>query len=308
MKHLRIATRQSALALWQAEHVAARLRLAHPGLDIELVPMTTRGDQVLDRPLAEIGGKGLFLKELEVAMLEDRADLAVHSLKDVPMELEPGFAIGAVLERADAADAFISNDYVRLDQLPQGARVGTSSLRRQAQLRALRPDLQLLDLRGNVNTRLAKLDAGNYDAIILACAGLERLGMMERIRSRLAAPDWLPAVAQGAIAIEKRSGDQRVAELVAVLDDANTRRCVECERAMNRRLHGSCNVPIAGYCVETESGLALYGLVGDAVDGRLVRAEVEISGRDQGEVLGEQVAELLLERGAAEILGPLRRL
>ena len=307
MKRLRIATRQSALALWQAEHVATRLRLAHPDLDIELVPMTTRGDQVLDRPLAEIGGKGLFLKELEVAMLEDRADLAVHSLKDVPMELEPGFAIGAVLERADAADAFISNEHVRLDQLPQGARVGTSSLRRQAQLRAVRPDLQLLDLRGNVNTRLAKLDAGNYDAIILACAGLERLGMMQRIRSRLLAPDWLPAVAQGAIAIEKRSGDRRVAELVAVLDDANTRRCVECERAMNRRLHGSCNVPIAGYCVETESGLVLYGLVGDAADGRLVRAEVEISGRDQGQALGEQVASLLLERGAGEILGRLRQ-
>ncbi len=306
MKRLRIATRQSALALWQAEHVAARLRTAHRGIEIELVPMTTRGDQVLDRPLSEIGGKGLFLKELEVAMLEDRADIAVHSLKDVPMELEPGFAIGAVLERADAADAFISNDCPRLDLLPQGARVGTSSLRRQAQLRALRPDLQLLDLRGNVNTRLAKLDAGSYDAIILACAGLERLGMMDRIRSRLVAPDWLPAVAQGAIAIEKRSGDQRVADLVSVLDDANTRRCVECERAMNRRLHGSCNVPIAGYCVETESGLALYGLVGDADSGRLVRAEVEISGRDQGVALGEQVASLLLERGAAEILGKLR--
>ncbi|MEP6881917.1 MAG: hydroxymethylbilane synthase, partial [Dokdonella sp.] len=206
MNRLRIATRQSALAMWQAEHVATRLRAAHRGIEIELVPMTTRGDQVLDRPLSEIGGKGLFLKELEVAMLEDRADIAVHSLKDVPMELEPGFSIGAVLERADAADAFISNHYMRLDQLPHAARVGTSSLRRQAQLRALRPDLKLLDLRGNVNTRLAKLDAGEYDAIILACAGLDRLGMGERIRSRLAAPDWLPAVAQGAIAIEQRIG------------------------------------------------------------------------------------------------------
>ncbi|HQZ62490.1 hydroxymethylbilane synthase [Dokdonella sp.] len=306
MKRLRIATRQSALALWQAEHVAARLRAAHAGLEIELVPMTTRGDQVLDRPLAEIGGKGLFLKELEVAMLEDQADIAVHSLKDVPMDLEPGFALGAVLERADAADAFISNACARLAELPQGARVGTSSLRRQAQLRALRPDLHLLDLRGNVNTRLAKLDAGHYDAIILACAGIERLGMMERIRSRLLAPDWLPAVAQGAIAIEQRSGDQRVADLLGILDDANTRRCVECERAMNRRLHGSCNVPIAGYCVETENGLALYGLVGDAGTGRLVRAEIEISGRDRGIELGEQVASLLLERGADAILGRLR--
>jgi hypothetical protein len=190
VKRLRIATRQSALALWQAEHVAARLRAAHAGLDIQLVPMTTRGDQIIDRPLAEIGGKGLFLKELEVALQEGRADIAVHSLKDVPMELEPGFAIGAVLERADAADAFISNAHAHLSDLPKGARVGTSSLRRQAQLRALRPDLHLLDLRGNVNTRLAKLDAGQYDAIILACAGLERLGLGERIRSRLSAPDW----------------------------------------------------------------------------------------------------------------------
>ncbi len=306
MNRLRIATRKSALALWQAEHVAHRLRAVHPDIDIELVPMTTRGDQVLDRPLSEIGGKGLFLKELEVAMLEGRADIAVHSLKDVPMELEPGFAIGAILERADAADAFISNRFERLDQLPQGARVGTSSLRRQSQLRALRPDLVLADLRGNVNTRLAKLDEGQYDAIILACAGLERLGLASRIRSRLVAPDWLPAVAQGAIAIEQREADNRVAALIAELDDPETRRCVECERAMNRRLHGSCNVPIAGYCVETESGLALYGLVGDAENGRLIRAEVESSGRGGGVELGEQVAGLLLERGAAEILGRLR--
>lgn len=306
MRPLRIATRKSALALWQAEHVAARLGAAHPDLEIELVPMTTRGDQVLDRPLSEIGGKGLFLKELEVAMLEGRADIAVHSLKDVPMELEPGFFIGAILERADAADAFISNSVARLDQLPKAARVGTSSLRRQAQLRALRPDLQLLDLRGNVNTRLARLDEGHYDAIILACAGLERLGLAERIQSRLVAPDWLPAVAQGAIAIEQRLGDKRVAEIVEVLDDADTRVCVECERAMNRRLHGSCNVPIAGYCVETETGLVLYGLVGDAQTGRLVRAEVEGAGVDIGETLGKQVAELLLDRGADEILGGLR--
>jgi hydroxymethylbilane synthase len=302
MKHLRIATRQSALALWQAEHVAARLRAAHAHIDIELVPMTTRGDQVLDRPLAAIGGKGLFLKELEVAMLEGRADIAVHSFKDVPMELEPGFAIGAVLERADAADAFISNEWSRLDELTHGARVGTSSLRRQAQLRALRPDLQLVDLRGNVNTRLARLDEGRYDAIILACAGLERLGLGARIRSRLVAPDWLPAVAQGAIAIEQRLGDARVADLLTALDDLDTRRCVETERAMNRRLHGSCNVPIAGYCVETENGLALYGLVGDATTGRIVRADAESSSDDQGDVLGQRVAELLLERGAGEIL------
>ena len=299
---LRIATRQSALALWQAEHVAARLRASHAGIAIELVPMTTRGDQILDRPLAEIGGKGLFLKELEVAMLEGRADIAVHSLKDVPMALEPGFAIGAILERADAADAFVSNAHARLDELPRGARVGTSSLRRQSLLRALRPDLELVDLRGNVNTRLARLDDGQYAAIILACAGLDRLGFAGRIRSRLVAPEWIPAVAQGAIAVEQRLGDARVADLLAGLDDPATRRCVETEREMNRRLHGSCNVPVAGYCIETEVGLLLQGLVGDPADGRLVRAEAELHGAGDHLALGACVADLLLERGAGEIL------
>ncbi|HEY6543368.1 MAG TPA: hydroxymethylbilane synthase [Dokdonella sp.] len=283
MKTLRIATRKSALALWQAEHVAARLRALHADLAVELVPMTTRGDQVLDRPLAEIGGKGLFLKELEVALLE------------------PGFRIGAVLERADAADAFISNAHARIDELPRGARVGSSSLRRQAQLRALRPDLELRDLRGNVNTRLARLDAGDYDAIILACAGIERLGLGARARSRLAPPQWLPAVAQGAIAIECREGDADVLKLVAGLGDAATARCVAAERAMNLRLHGSCNVPVAGYCIETEAGFALWGLVGDAVTGQLVRAEMDGAFADPA-LLGEAVAGLLLERGAAEIL------
>ena len=301
MNRLRIATRQSALALWQAEHVATQIRAAYPQLQVELVPMTTRGDQILDRPLAQIGGKGLFLKELEVAMLEDRADIAVHSLKDVPMELEPGFALGAILERADAADAFVSNDYAHLHELPVGARVGTSSLRRQAQLRALRPDLLAVDLRGNVNTRLAKLDQGDYAAIILACAGLERLALAARIRSRLLPPDWVPAVAQGAIAIEQRTGDSHVAELIAVLDDPHTRRCVEAERAMNRRLHGSCSVPVAGYCVETEAGLALWGLVGEVASGRLLRANAE-GARGDGEQLGILVAEQLLAQGAGEII------
>ncbi len=211
---LRIATRKSPLALWQSEHVAARLRAAHPGLEVVLVPMSTRGDEVLDRSLAAIGGKGLFLKELELAMLRGEADCAVHSLKDVPMELEPGFALPAILERADHADAFVSNRYDDIAALPQGARVGTSSLRRQAQLRALRPDLQLRDLRGNVNTRLAKLDAGEYDAIVLACAGLQRLGFDARIRSRMDAPQWLPAPAQGAIAIECRDDDAAIARAV----------------------------------------------------------------------------------------------
>jgi hydroxymethylbilane synthase len=302
LKVLRIATRKSALALWQAEHVAARLRARHADLAIELVPMTTRGDDIVDRPLASLGGKGLFLKELETAMLEDRADIAVHSFKDVPMELDVEFAIGAVLERADAADAFISNDHARLDALPRGARVGTGSLRRQAQLRALRPDLELLDLRGNVNTRLAKLDAGEYDAIILACAGLDRLGFGARIRARLAAPAWVPAVAQGAIAVECRAGDATTATLLAPLNDAATLRCVSAERAMNLRLHGSCTVPVAGYCIEVEAGLALWGLVGDATNGRLVRADA-VGDADGAIELGQRVASMLLDGGAGEILG-----
>ena len=303
MKTLRIATRKSALALWQAEHVAAKLRAMHAGVAIELVPMTTRGDEITDRPLAAIGGKGLFLKELEMAMLEGRADIAVHSFKDVPMELEPGFVIGAVLERADAADAFISNRYARLDELPKGARVGSSSLRRQAQMRALRPDLDLVNLRGNVLTRLAKLDAGDYDAIVLACAGLDRLGLGSRIRSRLRPPQWLPAVAQGAIAIECRTGDSATAALIAPLDDAATSRCVGVERAMNLKLHGNCNVPIAGYCMEIESGFALWGLVGDAATGRIIRADAT-GPLDAPRELGERVAALLVERGADEILRP----
>lgn len=298
---LRIATRKSALALWQAEYVAARLRVAHPGLVVELVPMSTRGDEILDRPLADIGGKGLFLKELEVAMLEGRADLAVHSLKDVPAELEAGFVLPAMLPRADAADAFVSNDYADLAALPHGARVGTSSLRRQAQLRALRPDLRLLDLRGNVGTRLAKLDAGGYEAIVLACAGLERLGRAARIRSRLAPPQWLPAPGQAAITIEARADQPAVHALLAALDDADTRITVTAERAMNRALGGSCTVPVAAWCVLTEQGLHLSGLVGDAASGRLLRAEA--SGRaDQPEALGHQVADLLLAQGAAALL------
>ena len=301
MKTLRIATRQSALALWQARHVASRLDAAH-GIAIELVPLSTRGDLILDRPLAAIGGKGLFLKELEVAMLDGQADIAVHSLKDVPMELDPGFALGAVLERADPADAFVSNRFDRLDQLPQRARVGTSSLRRQAQLRALRPDLEILDLRGNVGTRLGKLDSDGYDAIILACAGLERLGEPRRIRSRLEPPHWLPAAAQGAIAIEYRAGDERVAELLAALDDAETARCVNAERALTRHLQGNCQVPIAAYCVETEAGLYLSGLVGDAATGRLLRAEA-IDAAESSDALGRAVAEQLLALGAAELLG-----
>ncbi|WP_449426937.1 hydroxymethylbilane synthase [Rhodanobacter umsongensis] len=299
---LRIATRKSALALWQAEHVAALLRAAHPGLKVELVPMTTRGDEILDQPLASIGGKGLFLKELEVAMLEGRADLAVHSLKDVPAQLEPGFVLPAILPRADAADAFVSNHHADLAALPEGARVGTSSLRRQAQLRALRPDLVLLDLRGNVGTRLGKLDAGAYDAIVLACAGLERLGLAARIRARLAAPDWLPAPGQAAIAIEARENQHGVLQLLAALDDADTRLTVSAERAMNQALGGSCTVPVGAWCVLGERGLHLRGMVGDAASGRLLHADASSPG-DQAIALGRQVAAALLGQGAGELLG-----
>jgi hydroxymethylbilane synthase len=298
---LRIATRKSALALWQAEHVAAELRTAHPGLRVELVPMSTRGDEILDRPLATIGGKGLFLKELEVAMLEGQADLAVHSLKDVPAELEPGFALPAILPRADAADAFVSNDFAHLAALPLGARVGTSSLRRQAQLRAVRPDLTLLDLRGNVGTRLAKLDAGHYEAILLACAGLERLGLAARIRSRLAAPDWLPAPGQAAIAIEARDDQPAVLELLSVLDDADTRLAVTAERAMNHALGGSCTVPVGAWCTLTERGLHLRGMVGDVNSGRLLLAEAQADG-DQAVALGLKVADALFAQGADKLL------
>jgi hydroxymethylbilane synthase len=301
MTLLRIATRKSPLALWQSEHVADLLRAAHPALSVELVPMSTRGDEVLDRSLAAIGGKGLFLKELELAMLRGEADCAVHSLKDVPMELEGPFALAAILARADPADAFVSNHYDDIAALPQGARVGTSSLRRQAQLRALRPDLELLDLRGNVNTRLAKLDAGDYDAIVLACAGLQRLGFEARIRARLDAPHWLPAPAQGAIAVECRAEDPATHALFAVLDHADTRRCVEAERAMNRALHGSCHVPVAALARLQGGVLSLSGLVGSAAEGLAIRADRDGPASDP-ESLGRAVAEQLLAQGAGEFL------
>ncbi len=301
MDRLRIATRRSPLALWQSEHAATLLRALLPGLEVELVPMSTRGDEVLDRSLAAIGGKGLFLKELEMAMARGEADCAVHSLKDVPMTLEPGFVLPAILARADHADAFVSNHFDGIDALPQGARVGTSSLRRQAQLRARRPDLTLLDLRGNVNTRLAKLDAGDYDAIVLACAGLARLGLEHRIGARLDAPDWLPAPAQGAIAIECRDDAPAVQALLVRLDDRFTRVQVEAERAMNRALDGSCHVPVAAFAQLQGGRLALSGLVGSAIDGRLVRASGE-AGAEAAESLGAEVAARLLAAGAGALL------
>ncbi|HYG07836.1 MAG TPA: hydroxymethylbilane synthase [Stenotrophomonas sp.] len=305
MKTLRIATRKSPLALWQSEHVAARLHALHPQLEVLLVPLSTRGDEVLDRSLAAIGGKGLFLKELELAMLRGEADCAVHSLKDVPMDLDAPFELPAILERADPADALVST-HASLQALPEGARVGTSSLRRQAQLRALRPDLRLLDLRGNVNTRLARLDQGEYDAIVLACAGLQRLGLGARITQRLEAPQWLPAPAQGAIAVECRGDDPQVMAVLAGLDHTPTRECVEAERAMNRALHGSCHVPVAAFARHHEGQLQLQALVGDAGDGRLVRAQGAGAAAAR-EALGRDVARELLEAGGDVLLGPYAR-
>lgn len=297
---LRIATRKSPLALWQAEHVAGRLRDAHPGLAVELLPLSTRGDEVLDRSLAAIGGKGLFLKELEIALVEGRGDLAVHSLKDVPARLDPQFELAAILERADCADAFVSNDFASLDALPRGARVGTSSLRRAAQMRAHRPDVEIADLRGNVGTRLAKLDRGDYAAIVLAVAGLERMGLAARIRARLVPPEWLPAPGQAAIAVETRAGDARVASLLAPLEDASTRRTVAAERALNAELGGDCTMPLGAWCdMGAHGSLRLYGLVGDADDGRIARADAR---GDDPDALGREVARLLRQNGADDLL------
>lgn len=298
----RIATRRSQLALWQAEHVAARMEAA--GARVELLPMVTQGDRILDVPLAKIGGKGLFVKELEAAMLEGRADLAVHSIKDVPMELPPGLSIAAILTREDPRDAFVSNTCSTLAALPQGARVGTSSLRRQCQLRALRPDLELRDLRGNVNTRLARLDAGDYDAIILAAAGLRRLEMSARIAEAIGPEVLLPAVGQGAIGIEARDDDQELRDLLALLHDADTASCVLAERALNRALQGGCQVPIAAHAVLQGDTLDLRALVGTVDGSRVLRAEAR-GPRSAPEPLGESVAAELLAGGAAEILRAL---
>ncbi|HXS74171.1 MAG TPA: hydroxymethylbilane synthase [Rhodanobacteraceae bacterium] len=299
---LRIATRKSPLALWQAEHVAARLRATHAGLEVQLVPLSTRGDEVLDRSLNEIGGKGLFLKELEIALADERADIAVHSLKDMPAHLEAGFAIGAVLARADPSDAFVSNAFASLDELPRSARVGTSSLRRAAQLRAQRADLAIVDLRGNVGTRLAKLDAGVYAAIVLATAGLQRLGLQQRIRARLVPPHWLPAPGQGAIAIETRAADPRIGELLAPLDDPDTRRTTAAERALNAALGGDCTLPLGAWCEIEDGTLHLCGMLGDADSGRVLRAE----GRgDDPHALGEELARALRAQGGDALIAAL---
>jgi hydroxymethylbilane synthase len=300
-REIRIATRKSALALWQAEHVKARLEQAHPGLKVSLVPMVSRGDKLLDAPLAKIGGKGLFVKELETALLENQADIAVHSMKDVPMDFPEGLGLYCICEREDPRDAFVSNTYASLDALPAGSVVGTSSLRRQAQLLARRPDLKIQFLRGNVNTRLAKLDAGDYDAIILAAAGLIRLGFESRIRASISAEDSLPAGGQGAVGIECRSADSEIHALLAPLHHRDTALRVTAERALNKHLNGGCQVPIACYAVLEGEQLWLRGLVGQPDGSRLLRAEQRASSAD-AEQLGVEVAEALLAQGAAAIL------
>lgn len=300
-RQIRIATRKSALALWQAEYVKACLEQAHPGLLVSLVPMVSRGDKLLDAPLAKIGGKGLFVKELETALLENEADIAVHSMKDVPMDFPEGLGLFCICEREDPRDAFVSNTFASLDELPAGSVVGTSSLRRQAQLLALRPDLKIHFLRGNVNTRLAKLDAGEYDAIILAAAGLIRLGFAARIRASISVEASLPAGGQGAVGIECRSVDSEIHALLAPLHHRETALRVTAERALNKHLNGGCQVPIACYALLEGEQLWLRGLVGQPDGGLLLRAEGRADVAD-AEALGVQVAEALLAQGASAIL------
>ncbi|MDG9883953.1 hydroxymethylbilane synthase [Pseudomonas sp. GD04058] len=300
-REIRIATRKSALALWQAEYVKARLEQAHPGLIVTLVPMVSRGDKLLDSPLSKIGGKGLFVKELETALLEQQADIAVHSMKDVPMDFPEGLGLFCICEREDPRDAFVSNTFSSLDALPAGSIVGTSSLRRQAQLLARRPDLQIRFLRGNVNTRLAKLDAGEYDAIILAAAGLIRLGFEDRITDTISVDDSLPAGGQGAVGIECRSADSEIHALLAPLHHADTADRVSAERALNKHLNGGCQVPIACYAVLEGDQLWLRGLVGEPAGGALLNAQGRAP-RGDAETLGIQVAEALLAQGAGDIL------
>ena len=300
---IRIASRESALALWQSEYIKAQLESLHPGLEVEIVGMTTKGDQILDVPLAKIGGKGLFVKELEQSMLVGETDIAVHSMKDVPMHFPEGLELAAICKRESPFDAFVSNTYNTIDELPQGAVVGTSSLRRKTQLAALRPDLTIKSLRGNVNTRLAKLDAGEYDAIILADSGLKRLGFHDRIKQVIPAETSLPAVGQGALGIECRSADQAIKALLQPLIDEETNLCVRAERAMNTRLEGGCQVPIAGFAELENDSISLRGLV-SAIDGSetlratgSTQADVE-----SAEALGKKVAEDLLAQGAQALL------
>ena len=298
---VRIATRRSRLALWQAEHVAARLAARHPGLVVSLVPLVTEGDRIQDRSLADAGGKGLFIKELENAITAGQADIAVHSMKDMPGVLPPGFAIAAALERGDARDAFVSPRHESLDALPRGARVGTSSLRRECQLRHRRPDLEVVVLRGNVDTRIRKLDAGDCDATILAAAGLERLGLESRIRMRLSPEEMLPAIGQGIVGIECAEGRADIRALVQSLEHGPTRTILDAERALSARLGASCRSPIAGHATLADGHLHLAGLVGTP-DGRSVIADRASGAPADAEKLGADLAERLLAAGAAKLL------
>lgn len=301
MNKIRIATRRSALALWQAEFVKAELQKFHPDLEVELIPITSKGDKILDVPLAKVGGKGLFVKELETALLNNEADIAVHSMKDVPMEFPEGLFLPIICEREDPRDAWVSNTYPSLASLPQKSTVGTSSLRRQSQLLAMRPDVKVTFLRGNVNTRLAKLDAGEYDAIILASAGLIRLEMEERIASFISPEQSLPAAGQGAVGIECRTDDARVIELLSPLHHTATAECVLAERAMNRRLEGGCQVPIGCFAIHQEGQLWVRGLVADP-DGETILFDQTKGDVSEGEAMGIELAERLLVAGADKIL------
>jgi len=305
LSELRIATRSSPLALWQAEEVARRLKPLYPDLKVTLVQMKTRGDKLLDAPLAKVGGKGLFVKELEAGILEGKADIAVHSMKDVPVDFPPGLELAVIMEREDPRDAFVSNRYESLATMPAGTLVGTSSLRRQTQIRERYPHLRIDWLRGNVNTRLRKLDEGEYDAIILASAGLMRLGFEQRIKLALEPEECLPAIGQGAVGIEVRSDDVTVKELLTPLAHADTTSRIAAERAMNQTLNGGCQVPIAGYAILTDGQIYMRGLVGEPDGSRILRAEISGS-VEQAASLGKRLAEDLLAQGADDILRHLQ--
>ncbi|MGB1411650.1 MAG: hydroxymethylbilane synthase [Candidatus Pseudothioglobus sp.] len=298
---LKIATRKSPLALWQAEFVKSKLASLYPDLKIELVKMTTQGDQILNSPLSKIGGKSLFIKELEVGMNEGRADIAVHSMKDVPYELPQGFEIGAILERENPFDAFVSNDYNTIEELPIGAKLGSCSLRRIVQVKAMRPDLEILDLRGNVNTRLKKLDDGEYDAIILACSGLSRLGFEDRIKQDLSPDESLPAVGQGALGIEIKVNDHKISSLIEPLSHKRTMTEVSAERALNATLQGGCSVAIGAFATSKGSELKLCGMVGNVDSGEIIRVE-ELGETSNPIDLGVRAANKLLSLGARELL------
>ena len=300
-KKLVIASRESMLAMWQAEHIKGRLKALYPDCEVEILGMTTRGDQILDRTLSKIGGKGLFIKELEQALQDGRADLAVHSIKDVPMELPEGFALAAIGERASPFDAFVSNQYARLEEMPEGAIVGTSSLRREAQLRAKFPHLTIQPLRGNVQTRLSKLDNGDYDAVILAAAGLQRLGLDGRIREILSPADSLPAAGQGALGIEIAARRTDLADILRPLNHEETAACVTAERALARALGGSCQVPLAAYCVMEDGLLTLNGLVGHPDGSVIIEASAQAPAA-YADALGSAVAKRLADDGAEELI------